>query len=387
MKLLALFISLIICPLAFSQKAKLKCTDDTKVVSSCPLKSSSIKDAATEIVKSCKESEKNELTILQAKAVANLGLANGGPKTIAEFEAQIANKKSSIAEYNLEIKKLKDTIEHFNERRASFLKKYNSLLQEKKHLESKLEDSHKVSSKKDEKLGEKYYAVIDKLSELEYSPHFAAQKKSYFQDTLKNSQGELKELEIDLATNISDLNDLKKAPEDGRDNLILKRVKNELQKSTKGVKQNEKYTDCGFTDLEIVAINHYSGIGYREINKALRNPETPPSADLQVIIDAINSGLEKIANTSELVKRGANLPPDLLAQHCMGCLVTYPSFTSSSLAEGFGSSQKYIIQSKHGKYIAPLSSHSGEEEVLFKTNTQFKVLNIEGTNYSLEEVD
>ena len=75
--------------------------------------------------------------------------------------------------------------------------------------------------------------------------------------------------------------------------------------------------------------------------------------------------------------------------HCKGCIVTYDAYTSASAEDGFEASHMFVIQSKNGKYVAPLSESAGEEEVLFAPGAKFKILNVkkvpDGKQFTMSE--
>ena len=152
-----------------------------------------------------------------------------------------------------------------------------------------------------------------------------------------------------------------------------------------------KSNPCELTTMEAYLIRSYTDSMYEDINKILRKgPAHKDHAKIKRISDMINSGLDKIASHSGLVKRGADLPPSVAKAHCLGCIVKYDAFTSTSKQSGFPGNHQFVIKSKSGKYIAAISEVPEEEEVLFKHGTRFKIINItkDGgfTNYTMEEV-
>ncbi len=157
-------------------------------------------------------------------------------------------------------------------------------------------------------------------------------------------------------------------------------------------KLKAKYKDCGLTDVEIFSIAFYSYTGSSAINTALRSNAPDRLTGVAALIIAINSGLKKLAPYEGQVKRGADLPKEILADHIPGNVVTYKAFTSSSTGGGFGASSRFIIEGKTGRYIAPLSHSPQEEEVLFPNGAKFKILSRQRansfiTNITMVEVD
>lgn len=148
---------------------------------------------------------------------------------------------------------------------------------------------------------------------------------------------------------------------------------------------------CELTSLEAYLIRSYTDSMYEDINKILRKgPAHKDYAKIKKISDVINSGLDKIASHGGLVKRGADLPPSVAQAHCLGCILKYEAFTSTSKESGFPGQHQFVIKSKSGKYVAAISEVPEEEEVLFKYGTRFKIINIvkKGgtTHYTMEEV-
>lgn len=371
----------------FAQKQDLKCKDEAKEISSCSLKSPPVTEMAADIVKACKDAQKNELTLVEAKAIVKFGIVYRGPQTIPEFEAQLEQQKKSVDGYEVMIKKIQDKIDHYDELRPAFLATYEPLVKRRNEINDLFKDVKKPEGNDKDELLKEYYGLNQKIYETTSSPNAVSETKERYQEMITQYKQSLKEAESLVAKTLAKIEELKNTPEEKRDELLIKAVKAAIQPITDEMRKRQKYKECGFSDFELIAIRYYSGSGYTPINQALRNAATSPDELRQSIIDALNSGLDKIANVTEPVKRGASLPKDVLDQHCMGCVVAYPAFTSTSLGGGFGGAQHFVISSKHGKYIAPLSSHASEEEVLFKSNTSFKILNIEGNNYTLEEID
>ncbi len=147
---------------------------------------------------------------------------------------------------------------------------------------------------------------------------------------------------------------------------------------------------CGMSVAENQAIRRYTGSGYGELNRALRqNKEL--DKDTTAFVEIMNSGLKKLRPYEGIVRRGVDLPPEVLEQHKVGEIITYAAFTSTSIGSGFGNSHKFIIQSKTGRYVDPISATQGENEVIFLPNTKFrilskKVVNSYGAVFVMEEV-
>jgi|GEM_PF-2525548 len=141
-------------------------------------------------------------------------------------------------------------------------------------------------------------------------------------------------------------------------------------------KRADPKLDAVLTDEEYLALRGYTSNLYREVNPALRQG-TP--GEWQPISDAASSGLQKMsangyANEGTVVRR-ANFTDEQIHQlfpdegvHTDKAFVS----TSTSAKPGFGNAQ-IDIQSKKGVDVSSLSEYRGEEEVLFKPGTSFKV--------------
>jgi uncharacterized Zn-binding protein involved in type VI secretion len=141
-------------------------------------------------------------------------------------------------------------------------------------------------------------------------------------------------------------------------------------------KRADPKLDALLTDEEYLALRGYTSSLYKDINPALRQG-TP--GEWQPMSDAASSGLQKMsangyANEGAVVRR-ANFTDEQVHQlFPENGLHTDKAFvsTSTSTKPGFGNSQ-INIQSKKGVDVSSLSEYRGEEEVLFKPGTSFKV--------------
>lgn len=154
----------------------------------------------------------------------------------------------------------------------------------------------------------------------------------------------------------------------------LKRLENTVWEILKlhGFPRNH----CGMSVAELLSIVQYTGSGYAGLNSALRDASNLPES-MKAFRDILKSALRKVKAYKGEVRRGADLPLQAVLQHSPGEILTYSAFTSTSLESGFSGSQQFVIKSKNGKFIAPLSSSPVEEEVLFDAETKFKVLSKE----------
>jgi hypothetical protein len=153
----------------------------------------------------------------------------------------------------------------------------------------------------------------------------------------------------------------------------LKTNEQKFASTLQSQKQVEGYKSCDLTPAEMLALWIYSSSGYQMINTALRQGGDNAER-VKVYADVLNRALAKLSPYDGTVNRGGTPPQNVLDQHQPGAIVTYPSFTSTSIGSGFGGETRFVIKSKTGRYIGSLSSHYGEHEVVFPTNTRFKVV-------------
>lgn len=140
---------------------------------------------------------------------------------------------------------------------------------------------------------------------------------------------------------------------------------------------------CQMTDAELLAIAYYTGDGYRVLNQSLRQQEN--LEEVKPVITLVNSGLDKLKSYRGYVRRGTNMPAEFLAQHEIGADLIYTGYTSTSLGDGFSAQYKLVIFSQTCKYLDPISSVKGENEVLCKPGTQFHILHQEGNTFLMYE--
>ena len=85
-----------------------------------------------------------------------------------------------------------------------------------------------------------------------------------------------------------------------------------------------------------------------------------------------------------VIRTLSHLPESILNTYQVGEIVTERGFISASFGfnvDNIGSyPYKFIISSKHGKKIHKISTMDIEKEVLFKSGTQFRVINREVVN-------
>lgn len=207
-------------------------------------------------------------------------------------------------------------------------------------------------------------------------------------------------------------------------------VKKEVEKLTsEEIIQNQKdinllreddrwrkaYEDVKATDLEkkypqltleeLATIQHYTNMGYWDLNEALYTKRVFPLEEANERI--LNRALEKLPKTTELnVARGVPFDEEKYKKYAdnIGKIVSHEGFTSTStredIAKAFGQDEPimmFYIEHKNGRELRDISFFSetfdndNEFEVLFKSNSKFKVKKIipngSDVDIYLEEVD
>jgi len=159
----------------------------------------------------------------------------------------------------------------------------------------------------------------------------------------------------------------------------LKSSFDEFQQSSIGTNITE------LDQYEKTLIYHYTIGGYEDLNENLRD-----NKDDEYEVH-LNNALEKLPDFKDLVFRGRKLTLKQLQIYKdaekNNTDIIYKSFlstsTSSAVANLFGNTI-FIIKSKTGKNIEALSYYGinsqNEREVLFKSKTKFKVLEIKKVN-------
>ncbi|MGQ4598688.1 ADP-ribosyltransferase [Nocardia sp. R6R-6] len=129
-------------------------------------------------------------------------------------------------------------------------------------------------------------------------------------------------------------------------------------------------------DADRAALWEYTGPGGSEsLNYVLRHGGINRAQELRVT--DLNAALDKLPDYQGLVTRRADLTPEDLARYQPGHTVTEAGFTSSSRAPeaAFDRQVEFRIVSEHGKSIEQFARKPEELEVLFKSGTEFNVLN------------
>lgn len=108
-------------------------------------------------------------------------------------------------------------------------------------------------------------------------------------------------------------------------------------------------TRHGMTDPELTSIYAYTTEdkrwNYHRVNPGLRSKDPARVADVRDYRDTIAAGIARLPDHVGLVKRGTNLPADVLAEHQVDNVVTYKAFTSTSTGHGFDKDHRFVIHS------------------------------------------
>jgi hypothetical protein len=132
------------------------------------------------------------------------------------------------------------------------------------------------------------------------------------------------------------------------------------------------------TSEELSALTDYTGTGHADLNSALRSDAV--DATQHARIEALNKALEKLPPYHGPVVRGANLPPEVLAQYLPGEVVTEPAFLSTTTnpaiaqSPAFSGNVELRILSTTGRDLSSVSILPHEREILFPAGTKFYVL-------------
>ncbi|MFA6989414.1 MAG: ADP-ribosyltransferase domain-containing protein [Candidatus Gastranaerophilaceae bacterium] len=129
-------------------------------------------------------------------------------------------------------------------------------------------------------------------------------------------------------------------------------------------------------------IYHYAQKGYRQLNSALKKGGAL-NDDLNTVKIGLARALDKLPNYTGTAYRGLK-NFDEAKYLKAGGLYNPKEFISASdditVSSQFGTKYKLVIKSKGGKFINDLSNGEDEGEVLFKSDSKFKVLSIGNTN-------
>ncbi len=147
----------------------------------------------------------------------------------------------------------------------------------------------------------------------------------------------------------------------------------------------EKFDSSSYNKLyleEVLAIHAYTeNAYYKGINKVLRGRGVSKEerARYTPIIDLMKSGLGKLPVYKGNVIRWVSWSETSLKRLKVGGVKLFKAFTSSSKKPNFkwSGNTKLLIKAKKAHFIGMISQYPSEEEVLFPTNSRFKVTKVE----------
>ena len=155
-----------------------------------------------------------------------------------------------------------------------------------------------------------------------------------------------------------------------------------------------KNKSVNLTDVEKKSMQTYTGSGYTYINEYLRGLTDSVPSKWNEISQGLESALSKAVTWDATSWRGVKLGNVRASnefikdwgKYKVGDIWRPKGFTSSSARKSMAESwakfdinkvdKKNVlitIEGKNGKYVDRFSSHSGEDEVLFKPNSRFKI--------------
>ena len=119
----------------------------------------------------------------------------------------------------------------------------------------------------------------------------------------------------------------------------------------------------------------YTAWGFLVINEALRK-ETDLSEEFKIFKKGLNKALNKLPNYTGTVYRGISAF-DEAEKLEVGDAYNPKEFLSTSKNMKFPNLYQFVIKAQNGKSISEIARYPSEEEVLFKSNSRFKILGIE----------
>lgn len=131
---------------------------------------------------------------------------------------------------------------------------------------------------------------------------------------------------------------------------------------------------------EQVALRHYTGDGYRNLNQMLNGlikDGDPLYSELVAASKVLSSALDRLPNHVGQVVRRTQMPEAFLAKHQIGDTVDYNAFTSTTYGDSDVFSHhphRLVIKSKTGKSVNFISEYKDQEyEVVFNRPKRFRI--------------
>lgn len=130
---------------------------------------------------------------------------------------------------------------------------------------------------------------------------------------------------------------------------------------------------------DLVAVRTYITDYHPPIDTALRAIDMPALKEYDAHIRVATFGLFQLPAFSGPVFRGAQLPESLVARYVPGSIIQERAFVAASAnpACRFPGNVLYVILSVNGRLVRALADDPEELEVVFFTQTRFKVLAVD----------
>lgn len=159
----------------------------------------------------------------------------------------------------------------------------------------------------------------------------------------------------------------------------LSKFKEWQSEATSAAKHSPGHGFEKLSPFEMGCIKAYTGPQSGWINKAIINDEMTPA---QFMFEKVlNSALDKLPKKTGVTRRGLSLDASVRAKLKPGMIWTHRNFASTNSEGWTGNTKLHITATgKGGAYVAPISSHKGEGETLFKSNLRLHVQKVEDKN-------
>lgn len=130
---------------------------------------------------------------------------------------------------------------------------------------------------------------------------------------------------------------------------------------------------------DLVAVRTYITDYHLVIDTALRTIDMSALKEYDAHIRVATFGLYQLPTFSGPVFRGADLPEALLARYVPGSIIQERAFVAASANPAccFPGNLLYVILSVNGRLVRGLADDPEELEVVFFTQTRFKVLAVD----------
>lgn len=171
---------------------------------------------------------------------------------------------------------------------------------------------------------------------------------------------------------------LKKQPGDEEEVLTIFGTSKASVSRSQRIKDAKK-AHKRITHVEAYSVIRYTGTFYQDINEYLRSGKRD-KPDYESYIRVTNSGLDRIKSYKGYSYRGTKLETKDFEKYVKAKdnnePFTEPAYlsTTSDTTKIFNGNAFFEVKSKSGKSVKEISSFPDEQEILFKAETQFKVI-------------